>query len=161
MMQSKICVTTGKFFSCVILSFESILYTDFVENDKWEETMTTTKKDLALEISEKLGVKKQLAYEVVDTLFKAMRESLIAGDRIEIRGFGVLGVKNTKPKPAARNPRTGEIVYVPARKKSYFKAGVLIKKALHQPLDQVPTLPGAEVTPARGSIENRDSKNPD
>ena len=98
--------------------------------------MTTTKKDLALRISEKLGVKKQLAYEVVDTLFKAMRESLIQGNRIEIRGFGVLGVKDTKPKPAARNPRTGEIVYVPARKKSYFKAGVLIKKALHQPLTQ-------------------------
>lgn len=98
--------------------------------------MTTTKKDLALRISEKLGVKKQLAYEVVDTLFKAMRESLIQGNRIEIRGFGVLGVKDTKPKPAARNPRTGEIVYVPARKKSYFKAGVLIKKALHKPLDE-------------------------
>ena len=98
--------------------------------------MTTTKKDLALVISEKLGVRKQLAYEVVDTLFKAMRESLISGDRIEIRGFGVLGVKDTKPKPAARNPRTGEIVYVPARKKSYFKAGVLIKKALHEPLDK-------------------------
>jgi len=97
--------------------------------------MTTTKKDLALRISEKLGVKKQLAYEVVDTLFRAMRESLIQGNRIEIRGFGVLGVKDTKPKPAARNPRTGEIVYVPARKKSYFKAGVLIKKALHQPLE--------------------------
>ena len=99
--------------------------------------MTTTKKDLALRISEKLGVKKQLAYEVVDNLFKAMRESLIQGNRIEIRGFGVLGVKDTKPKPAARNPRTGEIVYVPARKKSYFKAGVLIKKALHQPLATV------------------------
>ena len=111
--------------------------------------MTTTKKDLALEISEKLGVKKQLAYEVVDTLFKAMRESLIAGDRIEIRGFGVLGVKNTKPKPAARNPRTGEIVYVPARKKSYFKAGVLIKKALHQPLDQIPNLSGDEAAPSQ------------
>lgn len=101
--------------------------------------MTTTKKDLALKISDNLGVKKQLAYEVVDTLFKAMRESLIEGNRIEIRGFGVLGVKNTKPKPAARNPRTGEIVYVPARKKSYFKAGVLIKKALHQPLDELNT----------------------
>lgn len=98
--------------------------------------MATTKKDLALNISEKLGVKKQLAYEVVNALFKAMRENLIAGNRIEVRGFGVLGVKNTKPKPAARNPRTGEIVFVPARKKSYFKAGVLIKRALHQPLHQ-------------------------
>ena len=99
--------------------------------------MTTTKKDLALKISDRLGVRKQLAYEVVDTLFKAMRESLIAGNRIEIRGFGVLGIKPTKPKPAARNPRTGEIVYVPARRKSYFKAGVLIKKALHKPLAEI------------------------
>ena len=112
--------------------------------------MTTTKKDLALRISEKLGVKKQLAYEVVDTLFKAMRESLIQGNRIEIRGFGVLGVKDTKPKPAARNPRTGEIVYVPARKKSYFKAGVLIKKALHKPLDAQDVSP--ESTQAASNI---------
>ncbi len=95
--------------------------------------MTTTKKDLALRVAAEVGVKKQLAYEVVDSLFNAMRDSLIRGDRIEIRGFGVLGVKNTKPKPAARNPRTGEIVYVPARKKSYFKAGVLIKEELHKP----------------------------
>lgn len=128
-------VTSSKFFSCNNRHFGSILRFGSIEQANREEKMTTTKKDLALEISERLGVRKQLAYEVVDTLFKAMRESLISGDRIEIRGFGVLGVKNTKPKPAARNPRTGEIVYVPARKKSYFKAGVLIKKALHQPLD--------------------------
>ncbi len=98
--------------------------------------MTMTKKDIALKISDRLGIKKQLAYEIVNTLFDAMRENLIAGDRIEIRGFGVLGIKPTKPKPAARNPRTGEIVYVPARRKSYFKAGVLIKKALHESLDE-------------------------
>ena len=120
--------------------------------------MTTTKKDLAIEISDKLGVKKQLAYEVVDTLFKAMRESLIAGDRIEIRGFGVLGVKNTKPKPAARNPRTGEIVYVPARKKSYFKAGVLIKKALHEPLSR-PADPAAP-TETGGPMPDAGSQTP-
>ena len=97
--------------------------------------MTTTKMDLALRISEKLGVKKQLAYALVNTLLQAMRESLIQGNRIEIRGFGVLGVKDTKPKPAARNPKTGEIIYVPARRKSYFRAGVLIKKVLHKPLE--------------------------
>ena len=129
--------------------------------------MTTTKKDLALRISEKLGVKKQLAYEVVDTLFKAMRESLIKGNRIEIRGFGVLGVKNTKPKPAARNPRTGEIVYVPARNKSYFKAGVLIKKALHRPLSEDPVVGSAASgegagpsTPSQGSPPASDGESP-
>ncbi len=95
--------------------------------------MTVTKKDLASRITAEVGVKNRLAYQAVESLFDAMRDSLIRGDRIEIRGFGVLGVKNTRPKPAARNPRTGEVVYVPARKKSYFKAGVLIKEVLHRP----------------------------
>ena len=51
--------------------------------------MTTTKKDLALEVAKNTGCKKSLASKMVDGIFKAMRESLIAGDRIEIRGFGV------------------------------------------------------------------------
>lgn len=96
--------------------------------------MTTTKKDLALEVAKNTDCKKSLASKMVDSIFKAMRESLIAGDRIEIRGFGVFQVKNTKPKPAARNPRTGEIIYVPARRKTHFKPGKLLKEALHKPL---------------------------
>ena len=96
--------------------------------------MTTTKKDLALEVAKDTGCKKSLASDMVDSVFQAMRESLINGDRIEIRGFGVFEVKDTKPKPAARNPRTGEIIYVPARRKTHFKPGKLLKEALHQPL---------------------------
>ena len=96
--------------------------------------MTTTKKDLALEVAKNTGCKKSMASKMVDSIFKAMRESLITGDRIEIRGFGVFQVKDTKPKPAARNPRTGEIIYVPARRKTHFKPGKLLKEALHKPL---------------------------
>ena len=92
---------------------------------------TVTKKELALLVSERAGCKKNVAAEMVDSLFNAMRDSLIEGNRIEIRGFGVLEVKNTKPKPAARNPRTGEIVYVPARRKTHFKPGKQLKEALH------------------------------
>ena len=69
---------------------------------------------------------------MVDSLFNAMRDSLIEGNRIEIRGFGVFQVKDTRPKPAARNPRTGEIIYVPARRKTHFKPGRLLKDALHE-----------------------------
>jgi nucleoid DNA-binding protein len=71
---------------------------------------------------------------MVDSVFSAMRNSLVKGDRIEIRGFGVFQVKDTKPKPAARNPRTGEIIFVPARRKTHFKPGKLLKDALHRPL---------------------------
>jgi nucleoid DNA-binding protein len=93
---------------------------------------TITKKDLALLVSQSTDCKKNLAAKMVDSLFVAMRDSLIEGNRIEIRGFGVFQVKDTRPKPAARNPRTGEIIYVPARRKTHFKPGRLLKEALHQ-----------------------------
>ena len=92
---------------------------------------TITKKDLARSVADTLGCKNNLTLQMVDSLFEAMRETLIEGNRIEIRGFGVLEVKDTKPKPAARNPRTGEVVYVPARRKTHFKPGKQLKEALH------------------------------
>lgn len=95
--------------------------------------MTTTKKDLAIQVAKETGCKKTLAAEMVDCVFNSMRESLIQGDRIEIRGFGVFQVKDTRPKPAARNPRTGDVIYVPARRKTHFKPGKLLKDALHKP----------------------------
>ena len=94
---------------------------------------TITKKDLAQAVVNATGTKSNLAHEMVDSLFTAMREQLIEGNRIEIRGFGVLETKATKPKPKARNPRTGEIVYVPARRKTHFRPGKVLKEGLHQP----------------------------
>ncbi|MSR82303.1 MAG: integration host factor subunit beta [Candidatus Latescibacteria bacterium] len=93
---------------------------------------TITKKELALLVSQSTGFKKNLTAQMVDSLFIAMRDNLIEGERIEIRGFGVFQVKDTRPKPAARNPRTCEVIYVPARRKSHFKPGRLLKEALHQ-----------------------------
>ena len=98
---------------------------------------TITKKELALLVSEHASCKKNVAAKMVDSLFSVMRDSLIEGNRIEIRGFGVFQVKDTRPKPAARNPRTGEIIYVPARRKTHFKPGRLLKEALHQARETV------------------------
>ena len=92
--------------------------------------MTTTRKDLVNEISEALRLKKTQIYPIIDTLFDVMRDNLIEGNRIEIRGFGALEIKDTKPKPAARNPRTGDTIEVPARRKAKFKPGKILKEAL-------------------------------
>jgi len=83
-----------------------------------------------------VGSKNNLTHEAMDALFSAMREELTKGNRIEIRGFGVWLVKATKAKPAARNPKTGEVVYVPPRRKTHFKPGRDLKEALHKPLEQ-------------------------
>ena len=76
--------------------------------------MTTTKKDLALEVAKDTGCKKSLASKMVDSIFKAMRESLINGDRIEIRGFGVFQVKDTKPKPSNSLNRLWLSMHIPS-----------------------------------------------
>ncbi len=95
--------------------------------------MTTTKRDLARQVAQDTGCKQSLAAKMVDSVFAAMRESLMDGERIEIRGFGVFEVRNTRPKPAARNPRTGEIIQVPARRKTHFKPGKILKEELRKP----------------------------
>jgi len=93
-----------------------------------------TKKDLAKAISKAIGCRQNQAYEMVNRLFEEMREQLIEGNRIEVRSFGVLTTRDTKARPAARNPRTGEVVYVPARRKAHFKPGKELKNALHEPV---------------------------
>jgi len=65
----------------------------------------------------------------------SLSDALIQGHRIEIRGFGGWTVKTTRPKPVARNPKTGERIFVPARRKVAFKPGRILKMALSQPLE--------------------------
>ena len=97
--------------------------------------MTTTKKELVEQVSERLDMKKEDVFQIIDQTFVTMRESLVHGDRIEIRGFGVFEVKDTKARTSARNPRTSALVYVPPGKKTRFKPGKVLKEALRKPLD--------------------------
>lgn len=107
-----------------------------MENESTKSTIT--KKDVSKRTAKIVGEKIYLTERVVDGVFQALREFMCEADpevRIEIRDFGVFEVKKTKPKPKARNPKTGEIIYVPARRKTHFKAGKLLKDVLKQPLD--------------------------
>ncbi|HFE64487.1 MAG TPA: integration host factor subunit beta [Caldithrix sp.] len=100
---------------------------------------TVTKKEVAKRVAKKLGQKIYFTEEFVNATFESLREILSEANpeiRIEIRDFGVFEVKETKPKPKARNPRTGEIIYVPARRKTHFKPGKLLKDILKQPLEK-------------------------
>lgn len=101
---------------------------------------TITKKDVAKRTAQIVKEKIYMTERVVDGVFTALREFMEEADpeiRIEIRDFGVFEVKTTKPKPKARNPKTGEIIYVPARRKTHFKAGKLLKEKLKTPLTEV------------------------
>ena len=120
---------------------------------------TVTKAALAKYLADEMDFPKARALEAVDLLFQAMADSIIDGNRIEIRGLGSWEVKQTKEKAHARNPSTGERVFVPARRKVMFKPGKILKDVLSRPLggpaeDGGGPLPEQQVpeTPPQGGI---------
>ena len=62
----------------------------------------------------------------VREIFEIMIETLSAGDRIEIRGFGSFEVRIHEPR-VAHNPKTGEQVSLSRRKVVHFKPGVELR----------------------------------
>jgi len=64
---------------------------------------------------------------IVNAVFEAMTEALCAGERIEIRGFGSFVVKQRRAREG-RNPKTGDIVAVAAKRVPFFKVGKELKQ---------------------------------
>ncbi|HUY28410.1 MAG TPA: HU family DNA-binding protein [Candidatus Binataceae bacterium] len=59
---------------------------------------------------------------IVNAMFDAMASVLASGKRIEIRGFGSFGVKDRRARQG-RNPKTGAVVPVDAKRIPFFRAG--------------------------------------
>ena len=64
---------------------------------------------------------------MVNTFFDSIKESLVNGDRVEVRGFGSFKVKEYKGY-SGRNPKTGEVVEVKSKKLPVFKVGKELKE---------------------------------
>lgn len=102
--------------------------------------MTYTKRDIVRRVAESMDEPMIRAEPWVDAVIVGMREIMLSADpecRIEIRDFGVFEVKKTKAKPKARNPKTNEVIYVPAHRKTHFKPSKLLKAFLRQPLEDI------------------------
>ena len=67
----------------------------------------------------------------VNAVLDHMRRALVAGDRIEIRGFGSIGLRYRMPR-TGRNPKTGEAVKVPGKYVPHFKPGRLLRERVNQ-----------------------------
>jgi integration host factor subunit beta len=98
-----------------------------------------TKSELIDAVAEGAGLTGRDAAEVVTTVFSAMEDALVRGDRIEIRGFGSFRVKHYAAY-TGRNPRTGDQVAVPAKVAPVFKVGRELRYRLMKAPDdeQVP-----------------------
>ena len=78
-------------------------------------------------LKKQLGIRKTDAKAAVQLFFDNMAETLIRGDRVEIRGMCTFYVKHYKAY-VGRNPKTGKEIQVPPKKQPYFKAGKQLKE---------------------------------
>ena len=81
-----------------------------------------TKKEIVKTISEEIGMTQLKTKEIVQKTFNAIVNTLVEDHRIELRNFGVFEVKRRAARKA-RNPRTGDKVFVPEKFVVTFKPG--------------------------------------
>ena len=89
------------------------------------------KSELIKTLAEEANLPMEDATMVVNTFVDAMKDALIAGDRIEIRGFGSFKVKEYSGY-AGRKPKTGESVSVIPKRLPFFRAGKELKEYINQ-----------------------------
>lgn len=90
-----------------------------------------TKKEIVRTISEEIGLTQLKTKEIVQKTFDAIVDTLVEDGRIELRNFGVFEVKRRAPRKA-RNPRTGDKVFVPEKFVVTFKPGKDMEKRVRQ-----------------------------
>jgi len=79
-----------------------------------------TKAELIARAAEKAGVSKKQADRCLKAFIEVITDALQKGEKIAIPGFGIFSVKERAARKG-RNPRTGDIIEIPARKVVHFK----------------------------------------
>ncbi len=84
------------------------------------------KAELISAVSEKTGLSKKNSEEAINATFDTISESLEAGEKVQLVGFGVFDVKERAAR-IGRNPKTKEEIEIPASRVPTFKAGKALK----------------------------------
>ena len=96
-------------------------------------TGVMTKAELVDEVARVVQLTKKQAETIVNIVFDSIVDSLRAGQKIELRGFGSFRLRSRKSR-TGRNPKTGEKVEVPSKKIPYFKPGKELKELINKAL---------------------------
>ncbi len=86
-----------------------------------------TKSELIQKLAEECNLSQDDARLCVDIFVDTMKQALLEGNRIEVRGFGSFFVKEYGGY-TGRNPKTGEQVQVKPKKMPFFRAGKELKE---------------------------------
>jgi DNA-binding protein HU-beta len=88
-----------------------------------------TKSNLISAIAKKAKITKKAAGVALDTFIDSVKGALKKGQKVTLVGFGAFSVAKRKAR-TAKNPQTGALIKVPAKRVPKFKAGRELKKAV-------------------------------
>ena len=90
-----------------------------------------TRADLIEEVSRVIEMSRKDSEVVLEAILDGIARSLVAGDKVEIRGFGSFRIRERQGR-IGRNPLTGVRVDVPAKRVPYFKPSKDLKALVNQ-----------------------------
>ena len=88
------------------------------------------KNELALSIAEKTDWSKATAEKFIDAFTEIVGDVLADGDKIQLTGFGTFETR-TRNGRQARNPKTGERIWIEPSTTAAFKAGKVLKEIVN------------------------------
>ncbi|MGD2175559.1 MAG: HU family DNA-binding protein [Candidatus Brocadiaceae bacterium] len=97
---------------------------------------TVTKRELCERIAKKTGYSQVITKQIIQNFLDEITAELGKGNRMEFRNFGVFDTRLQQPRKA-RNPRTDEVVHVPAKAVVSFKVGKRMQEEAQGALDML------------------------
>ncbi len=85
------------------------------------------KAELVEGVSGEVGLSKRETQKVIDAIIGTIGDTLAAGEKVTLVGFGTFGVRQRMAR-TGRNPQTGEALQIPAKKVPKFIAGKTLKE---------------------------------
>ncbi len=92
--------------------------------------MTLTKSDIANVVSEQVGHTRKQSSKMLDSLLELIKQSLENGEDVLISGFGKFSVKEKRER-TGRNPQSGELITLPARRVVTFKCSGKLRDSIN------------------------------
>ncbi|MCS6873156.1 MAG: integration host factor subunit beta [Pyrinomonadaceae bacterium] len=89
-----------------------------------------TKSDIVERVAKEARLSKRDVEKLVEVVFDSIIEALNKGDKVELRGFGSFRTRERKQRKG-RNPKTGAVIEVPAKRVAYFKLGKELRELIN------------------------------
>ena len=96
-----------------------------------EGVLTVNKNELISSVASATGLTKTDAAKAVDAFVASVTTALKKGDEVRLVGFGTFAVAK-RAATTGRNPRTGAVIKIAARKQAKFKAGKALQEAVNK-----------------------------